>query len=456
MHGLIRKLQSAVCRYEMNTGVLVIVALSGGADSMALLNALLEIGIGNVTAAHINHNLRGAESLRDEEFVRRECARLNIPLSVFSEDVLAISHQSGEGVEETGRRIRYGRLAELAASCCGVIATAHTASDSVETVLLHMIRGCGTRGLGGIPPVRRLEGDSPVEVIRPLILCTRAEVEAYCTAREIPFVQDSTNKDTAYARNRLRHRIIPEMTVINPRATDAILRMAQQSAELTSMLDEQSKHLLKSAEMSDNYGGYVAEALSALSAPMQRHVLAYAAARDGGHICDSHQIELMQEILANGGSVTLRRNVSARCSQGRFRISKTESRAISNETEVIPGKNCAFYQKKLTANILSLSEYENRIKIHKNLLKNSFSYDNIEGKLIARAKTPGDFYRPVGRGVSKTLKKMFCEAKLPPEQRSSIPVLCDEKGIVLVYGFGCDERAKVTAETKQVLVLSYE
>jgi len=456
MQVLIEKMQTAICRYGMGTDVPVTVALSGGADSMALLNALVEIGGRNVTAAHINHNLRGVESLHDEEFVRQECARLNIPLTVFSEDILTSAHKNGEGVEETGRRIRYERLAELASSRGGVIATAHTASDSVETVLFHIIRGCGTRGLGGIPPVRSLEGDSPVKVIRPLILCTRAEVEEYCAVREIPFVQDSTNKDTAYARNRVRHRIIPEMTAINPGVTDAILRMAQQSAELTAALDKESERILKSAEMRDSYGGYMAAELSALSAPMQRHVLAYAAARDGGHSCDSRQIELMRGILAGGGSVTLRRDVSARCSQGRFRVSKTENRKITNEAEIIPGESCAFYQKILTASTLSLSEYENCIKIHKNLLKNSFSYDNIEGKLLVRTKKSGDFYRPSGRGVSKTLKKLFCEAKLPSEQRDSIPILYDEKGIVLVYGFGCDERVKVTDETKQVLVLSYE
>ena len=199
-------------------GAAVLIALSGGADSMALLHAMRALAPAHgwrLAAAHLNHGLRGDEAERDEAFVQSWCARWNVPLHVKRADVAAEAAARGEGVEEAGRRIRYAFFEELCASHgYDRIATAHTASDNVETLLLHLARGSGVRGLGGIRPVlgRR---------IRPLLGVSREAIESYCRENDVPFVTDSTNFDTAYCRNLLRHEAVPALRRVNPRLEEA-------------------------------------------------------------------------------------------------------------------------------------------------------------------------------------------------------------------------------------------
>ncbi len=183
--------------HMLNPGEPVLAALSGGADSVALLRALLALGY-PVRAFHLNHCLRGAESDRDEAFCRALCERLGVPLTVERIDVGA--QTAGEGIEAAARRIRYERL--VAAAQGAKIATAHTADDNLETMLFHLARGTGPKGLAGIPPVR---GD----IIRPLIGAERAQVEAYLSELGQDFVTDSTNLSDDYTRNRIRHEVVP-------------------------------------------------------------------------------------------------------------------------------------------------------------------------------------------------------------------------------------------------------
>ena len=193
----------------LETGENVLVALSGGADSAALLLSLRELGY-PVRAFHLNHCLRGAESDRDEAFCRRLCEKLGVELTVERVDIAAAAGDSA--VEETARRIRYARLEHAAH---GVkIAVAHNADDNLETMLFHLVRGTGAKGLTGIPPVRG-------RIIRPLIEVERREIEAFLRERGQDFVTDSTNADTAYTRNRLRQEVVPVLRELNPQAVQA-------------------------------------------------------------------------------------------------------------------------------------------------------------------------------------------------------------------------------------------
>ncbi len=173
----------------------------------------------HLIAAHVNHGLRGEEADRDERFVRDFCERNSIVLQVLHADVIATAREKSQGIEECGREVRYSFFRSLCGPD-GRIATAHTLSDSAETVLMNLAKGAGTKGLCGIPPVRG-------NIVRPLIDITRAEVERYCSCFGLDFVTDSTNLTDGYGRNKLRHHVVPVLQEINPAFECAVERTTQ-------------------------------------------------------------------------------------------------------------------------------------------------------------------------------------------------------------------------------------
>ena len=193
-------------------------AVSGGVDSMYLLHRMAELGAQRgfaVGCAHFNHGLRGAESDRDEAFVRAQCEKLGVPFYAGRGDVASVR---GMGTEAAARELRYAFLTHCADEHgYDWIATAHTADDNAETLLLNLARGCGLRGLTGIPPQRG-------KLLRPMLDTTRAQAEAYLTARAIPHVEDSTNAADTYARNRVRHHAVPALESVNHRLCAAYIR----------------------------------------------------------------------------------------------------------------------------------------------------------------------------------------------------------------------------------------
>ncbi len=211
----------------------VTVGLSGGADSCALLGVLCELreetGM-TVSACHINHSLRGAESDRDEAFAVSLCERFGVPAEVYRVDVKG-SLGKHESIEEAARRLRYECFDRAREKYGSLLATAHTANDTAETVLMNMIRGTGTKGLAGIPPVR--DG-----IIRPLILCTREQTENYCREHGIDYVTDSTNLIDDCTRNRIRHNVIPLLEEFNPSFIAAVSRMTEAVGDDESFIAE--------------------------------------------------------------------------------------------------------------------------------------------------------------------------------------------------------------------------
>ena len=207
---MLDKALSAVEKYNMlSPGAAVIAAVSGGADSMAMLLFLMKISERyslSLTVAHVNHGLRGEEARRDEEYVRSFCEKNSLRFEVLHADVAALAKQSGETCEECGRRVRYEFFESIDKNA--KIATAHTASDNAETMLFNLARGSSLKGLCGIPPVRG-------NIIRPLIFCTREDIEAFCRENSLDFVTDSTNLTLDYSRNKIRHIAVPALKEIN-------------------------------------------------------------------------------------------------------------------------------------------------------------------------------------------------------------------------------------------------
>ncbi|HZK20854.1 MAG TPA: tRNA lysidine(34) synthetase TilS, partial [Oscillospiraceae bacterium] len=220
---MIEKTIKTIKRYNMiSNGEVIVIGLSGGADSVSLLHLLIVLGDRfniSVAAAHLNHMLRGKEADGDERFVIELCKSLNVPLLTEKIDCERVAKQSKRGIEECARALRY-ELFERAAQKFGAskIATAHTANDNFETVLLNITRGSALKGIGGIPPVRG-------NIIRPIIECTRDEVLQYCDENALSYVTDATNFCDDYSRNRIRNRVIPELLSINSGAVFAASRL---------------------------------------------------------------------------------------------------------------------------------------------------------------------------------------------------------------------------------------
>ena len=237
-----RKVQKYLQRMEMiQPGNHVICAVSGGKDSMAMLHVLCALAPQmdfTVSAAHMNHQLRGKESLRDADFVTDYCKKHNIPCQLGTADVSAYAAEYGIGMEEAARTLRYDFLLGLDPNA--KIATAHTADDNLETVLMHMLRGSGLHGLTGIPPIRN-------PIVRPMLSVSHQEIEAYLEQHHIPHVEDSTNALDDCLRNRVRHQLLPWFTAENPAFLTSFTQMTQSLQLEDDFLTQEAKTRLLDA-----------------------------------------------------------------------------------------------------------------------------------------------------------------------------------------------------------------
>ena len=448
------KVRATLSRYSMlSDGCHVTVALSGGADSTALLHILHTMSVSpdlggtvfTLSAAHLHHGIRGEEADRDEAFVRALCQKWDIPLRVEHADIPSLCRQSGEGLEECARRVRYDFLQRCASG--GIIATAHTATDNIETVLMHLLRGSALRGLCGIPPVRD-------NIVRPLLDCSREEIEEYCGQMGLCYVTDSTNQTDDCLRNRIRHHLLPVLEELEPGMSGRIGRMTQrlrQDEECLSSQAEQIYTALRTAEADDPK--FSVQALLALSPALRSRVLmAYVASLTTGRI-ESRHIDALEELLLHGGAVTLPGRICITCKDGIL--------CPVAESSPAPAQD---WKKPLTTGLLFLpigryrcamitrKRKDEEEKIYKLLLNRSIDYDKIWGKAFVRTRLPGDSITLPGR-PRKSLKKLFNEAHLPLEQRTSCLIVEDEAGLVFVEGFGAHVRCAPDEETQRLLCI---
>lgn len=303
----LEKIRSAVSDYKMlQRGDAVVAALSGGADSVSLLYALNELseelGV-TISACHINHHLRGEESDSDMRFCEELCSRLAVPLFVREAEVGSMQ-QKHESLEECARRVRYDFFAEVSAG--KKLATAHSSNDCAETVLLNLMRGTGLKGLCGVPPVRG-------NIVRPLIYCTRADVEEYCVSRGLTWVTDKTNLCDDYTRNKIRHIILPEMLKINGSLFSTMNRMEKSLREDSDFLEDMARQALESSRetisvrrrVSDEeselvrVNGWSAEKIASLPKPVQSRAIK-SILQSGGIEPSALRINTAAEILAAG------------------------------------------------------------------------------------------------------------------------------------------------------------
>ncbi len=442
-HILLKKLRRAVKEYGMLDGG-IIVALSGGADSHAMLHALIpickEAGV-PVMCAHVNHMLRGAEADADEAFCRRICAHYGVDIEVLRTDVAALARERGKGFEETARDVRYAFFDSLTEKHAQYsrIATAHTASDNAETVLFNLARGGGIKGICGIPPVRG-------NIVRPLIYATREEVLGYCNANSLEYVTDSTNSDTDYSRNYIRAEIIPRLDTLYGGFADAASRMSRN-------LRRDSDYLAGEAEKAFDAlysNGFSSEKLRSLHPAVGVRVLMLAFERETQRKAESVHLDAVWAKLSEGSepfSVYLPRDTVVRCERGRLAFVKETEEPQPYRVELKIGENV------LPDGSILLVLPEGDVKItsssHKVYNLSIFARvggDTIEGGIFARSRENGDSYR-VG-GMTRKLKKLLNAAQYTVRERDMLPVVCDACGIIWVPGFGVRDGAGAKQDGK--------
>lgn len=425
---MISKILTAIEQYNMiKSGDKVTVALSGGADSVALLYALnsqkdnLNISL---YAAHVNHNLRGDESKRDEEFVKKLCDSLGIPITVWSVDVKSAAKESNESIELAARRIRY----ELFSKLDTLIATAHTASDNLETVLFNISRGTGTDGLCGIPPVR----DS---IIRPLILCTRDDVVKYCNDNNLMFVTDSTNLTDDYTRNKIRHNVVPALKEINSAVEKNTVNSSRILRRENSYLDSIAGKELQKAQSN---GELNVACLKKLDYVILCRVLRkFILNRTGITLNSTHTDQLVELIYKPSGKIDISSEYSIISANKKLYIEK-KSDNVSFSAEI------SYLDKK---------GYEDAVKVNKLLSKCTVDCDKISGKLTVRTRMPGDSIK-LAFGGTKSLKKLYNEYGIKEYLREKLPVACDFDGVVFVTGVGVAKRVCPDGNTTHYAVIT--
>ena len=396
---MLNKLKAFMGAYRGQT---VVCAVSGGADSMALLWGMyllkdkLEL---TISAAHFNHHLRGEESDRDEAFVRKFCEDYRIAFTAGTGQVIA----GAKGLEAAAREARYAFLRSLP----GMIATAHTADDNAETVLMHLVRGTGLKGLGGIAPVRG-------KVIRPMLDITRGEVLDFLKEYSIPYIEDSSNAADDFLRNRLRHHVMPLLKKENPSLAQNVSRMAMRLRS-----DEAALEALSCQQKTDSVA-----ALRDLEPAIRSRVLADMLLDAGVKEPEAAHIAAVESLVYSKnpsakavfpGGVEIARNYDT--------LHVVQAQQSLAEQEIGCPEQIVLSDVKITC--MSNESAEQTVS--------SFAF-TPKGKLVLRSRKTGDTIRLYGG--TKSLKKLYIDEKIPAGKRNMIPVLADDEGVLGVIGFG--------------------
>ena len=495
----------------------LLVAVSGGADSICLLDILVrlkdELGIG-LHVAHLNHQLRGTESDADAHYVAEMADRLGVPATIKNQDIRAHQKQYRLSLEEAAREVRYRFLADTAGTIgASLVAVGHTIDDQVETILMHLVRGTGTRGLVGLRPciVQRLPPDGEkLTVVRPLLGLYRQEVSSYCRNNHLMPHFDTSNRSLTPLRNRIRLKLLPLLKSYNPQVIEALLRTGTIAADELAFLDEETARLWDSvAERRGNVITLDKKSFGRLHPALKRHLLRASISRLLGSFKDietRHIFEIMAALnkpagkqinlpdglifaieydkyLLGSDSVVLS---PFPILEGEFALKipgKTQLSGWCVEAAIInlkrePERGETFRRNpheslacqiptdrpfaKKRELLLFLKEERERFKQREkdkrdelpNNLTAYFDFAKTGDKIIIRSRKRGDRFQPLGLSQPKKLVEFMTDAKIPRTWRGRVPIVSSSEHILWLVGWRIDERVKVTENTKKVLYLT--
>ncbi|MFP3880611.1 MAG: tRNA lysidine(34) synthetase TilS [Dehalococcoidia bacterium] len=498
----------------VSPGETVVVAVSGGADSVCLLHVLAkwqkEAGIG-LYAAHLDHRLRGVESEADVEYVSNLAESLGIPLTIDRQDVAAYRAQKNSSLEEAARELRYAFLARVAREVgANPVATGHTRDDQVETVLMHILRGAGTGGLGGLAPCSPMPYESETTpsrgklsnllIIRPLLDTTREETTSYCQKHGLNPRIDSSNVSLSLFRNRLRLQLLPLLRQYNPSVDRALLRLAEIAREDSAFIQQQASELWDEvARQEDDTIHLDRKQATELPTALQRQLLRVTVARLAGDIRDieASHIESARGLLSKpvGKSLSM--------PNGLICYTEYDGLVIARPGPIISGLDLAGaeqYQPSSQCHLPPLAgevhlkvpgetvlpgwkviatifrqppqegHYEPRLygrpekanrprKLTQNPphepISADFDLHKTGTDLFVRRRHPGDRFQPLGMSMPKRLQDFMVDAKIPRSWRGRIPIVCSPEQIIWVAGCRIDDGVKTTETSRDILHLEF-
>jgi len=424
-------------------GETVVVAVSGGPDSLALLYVLARLASDYRLAlhvAHFDHRLREG-SAADAAFVARVAARLGLAATVRAAD--SNEPMRGRSPEEVARERRYAFLDEVAdATGAARIATGHTLDDQAETVLMRVVAGTGVRGLGGIPPVRD-------RIIRPLIDARREETEAFCRALRLKPRRDPTNADPAFLRNALRRELLPViMERFNARAVEALARLADLARDDDALLDELASNAM-TPEIEEAGVRFEVARLLALAPALQRRAIRLVAPLDAAH---TERVLALARSGRTGDVIDLPSRLNARLEYGSLLLERARSRpapAVPVVLEVPGVTDLPPWSMRMRTWVETQAPSE----LPDGRRSCVLDADRVAGPLVVRRPRPGDRFRPLGMTRAKKLGDFFTDAKVPRPDRARVALVTNGEEVAWVVGHRVDDRFKVTPRTTRYLWL---
>lgn len=461
MVNLKKEVLSIVKEYSLiNKDENIVVGVSGGPDSMALLYVLLEIKdeIGfNIHIAHINHGVRGVAADNDQLFVERIARQLDLPYHTKNVDMIVYGKEKGISAEEAGRELRYGFFREILQSYGGgKIAVAHNMNDQAETLLMRFIRGTGIDGLKGMEFIL---GD----IIRPILGIRRNEIEDYIKDNNIETVLDHTNLMPIYTRNKVRLELIPYIEEnFNPNIINTLWRTSTISMVDSNFLEKHSKERYNEIVKKQDKDTVILDGKKFLEEDrsIQQRIIRSAILKINNSLqgISEPQISNILNLFLTfntGKQCHISSNIVGRTSYEDFIIEKNgikEEKDYLYEINLVGITSIKDLGYSFDVGIITKEEFENIDKI-----KNTtcFNFDIIKGNLKIRNRKNGDKIIPFGMNGTKKIKDYFIDEKIPKELRDKIPLLVDDENILWVVGYRTSEKYKVNEDTKRVLVIKY-
>lgn len=449
----------------------VVVAVSGGPDSMALLHALHGLNAEadfslTLHIAHLNHQLRGSDSDDDAAFVQAAADGFAIGCTITQRDISAVAGEQGKSIEEAARQERYHFLERVCIQVgANVVAVGHQADDNAETILHRIVRGTGLRGLAGIPWQRAISPMSDARIVRPLLDVTRKRILEYLANQGIAYHEDRTNASNEPMRNRIRNVILPLLQAeVNPQVRDALLRLGEQARWLEEYLRETAHRTFETLIISRTDQALT---LNAASLARRNRIIQTELIRQAVESFEVGQqdfgfahIKAVLDLVADPGSgkqVSLPAGMSVTKLYDRlvFSLPTDEPReTIASEIAVhVPGTtHLPVRQMELTCEVGPITPNESdrwRRKTHRD--EEWADYEAVRLPLVVRGRRSGDRFWPLGAPGSKKISEFLIDSKVEPAERKKVAVLCDQLGPIWIVGHRLDERVKLRPHTRKVL-----